>query len=218
MRYFWHHERRTSREQSVFPEELIVKRTNLVAALMLSFGLTLAGAAFAGPATDVVKAKQTALYDLLSKPGNDAKVGATFDEMLDYAALAQGSLGSEWAARSDAEKAEFSDLLKKLVRRSYERNIKKTLGYNIEYIGETEKNSNVVVGTKAVSKTDKRADPVEIDYTLAQKDGKWRIVDIKTDGVSLVSSYRSQFTKIIKKDGFPALITKMKDKIAKGDV
>jgi phospholipid transport system substrate-binding protein len=34
----------------------------------------------------------------------------------------------------------------------------------------------------------------------------------------LVSSYRSQFTKIVKKDGFPTLITKMKDKIAKGDV
>lgn len=195
-----------------------MKRTNFVAALMLSFGLTLAGAAFAGPATDVVKAKQTALYDLLGKSGNDAKVGAIFDETLDYNAVAQASLGTEWANRSDAEKAEFSGLLKQLVRRSYERNIKKTIGYNIEYIGETEKNAQIVVATKATSKTDKRADAVEIDYTMAQKDGKWRIVDIKTDGVSLVSSYRSQFTKIIKKDGFPALITKMKDKIAKGDV
>jgi phospholipid transport system substrate-binding protein len=36
--------------------------------------------------------------------------------------------------------------------------------------------------------------------------------------VSLVSSYRSQFTKIIKKDGFVALIQKMKDKLAKGDI
>lgn len=195
-----------------------MKRTNFVAALMLSFGLTLAGAAFAGPATDVVKAKQTVLYDLLAKTGTEAKVGAIFDETLDYDALAQASLGSEWANRSDAEKAEFGELLKKLVRRSYERNIKKTINYDIQYIGETEKNAQIVVATKAVSKTDKRADPVEIDYTLAQKDGKWRIVDIKTDGVSLVSSYRSQFTKIIKKDGFPALITKMKDKIAKGDV
>lgn len=185
---------------------------------MLSFGLTLAGAAFAGPATDVVKAKQTVLYDLLAKPGTEAKVGAIFDETLDYDALAQVFLGSEWANRSDAEKTEFGGLLKQLVRRSYERNIKKTINYDIQYIGETEKNAQIVVATKAVSKTDKRADPVEIDYTLAQKDGKWRIVDIKTDGVSLVSSYRSQFTKIIKKDGFPALITKMKDKIAKGDV
>jgi phospholipid transport system substrate-binding protein len=195
-----------------------VKRTNLVAALMLSLGLTIAGAAFAGPATDVVKAKQTTLFELLQKPGNEQKVASTLDEMIDYPAMAEASLGSEWAARTDAEKAQFSDLLKQLVRRSYERNLKKTLSYNIEYIGETEKNGKVVVATKAVPKSDKRAEPVEIDYTLAQKDGKWRIQDIKTDGVSLVSSYRSQFTKIVKKDGFPTLIQKMKDKIAKGDV
>ena len=186
--------------------------------MMLSLGLTIAGAAFAGPATDVVKAKQTTLFELLAKPGNEKKVATTLDEVLDHQAMAEASLGTEWAARTDAEKAQFSDLLKQLVRRSYERNIKKTLSYNIEYIGETEKNAQVVVSTKAVSKTDKRADPVEIDYALAQKDGKWRIQDIKTDGVSLVSSYRSQFTKIVKKDGFPALIQKMKDKIAKGDV
>jgi phospholipid transport system substrate-binding protein len=186
--------------------------------MMLSFGLTVVGAAFAGPATDEVKAKQSTLFELLAKPGNEKKVTATLDEVLDHPAIAEASLGSEWANRTDAEKAQFSELLKQLVRRNYERNIKKTIGYNIEYIGETEKNARVVVATKAVSKTDKRAEPVEIEYTLAQNDGKWRIQDIKTDGVSLVSSYRSQFTKIVKKDGFPALITKMKDKIAKGDV
>ena len=197
-----------------------MKRMHFVPAVMFSLGLTIAGAqfAYAGPATDEVKAKQTALYDLLAKPGTEKKVAATFDEVLDYDTIAQGSLGSEWANRSDAEKAQFSDLLKQLVRRSYERNIKKTLNYNIEYTAEAPKGSQIVVSTKAVSKTDKRADPVEIDYTLAQKDGKWRIQDIKTDGVSLVSSYRSQFTKIFKKDGFPVLIQKMKDKIAKGDV
>lgn len=197
-----------------------MKRMHFVPAVLFSLGLALASAqfAYAGPATDEVKAKQTALYDLLSKSGNEKKVAATFDEVLDYDTIAQGSLGSEWANRSDAEKAQFSELLKQLVRRSYERNIKKTLNYTIEYTSEAAKGGQVVVSTKAVSKTDKRADPVEIEYTLAQKDGKWRIQDIKTDGVSLVSSYRSQFTKIVKKDGFPALITKMKDKIAKGDV
>lgn len=197
-----------------------MKRTHFVPAVMFSLGLALASAQFAwaGPATDEVKTKQTQLVELLSKSGTDAKVSATLDEVLDYQTMAEASLGTEWAARTDAEKAQFSDLLKQLVRRSYERNIKKTLNYNIEYIGETEKNSHIIVKTKAVSKTDKRAEPIEITYKLAQKDGKWRIQDITTDGVSLISSYRSQFTKIIRKDGFPTLIKKMKDKIAKGDV
>ena len=199
-----------------------MKRTmrKLLTTAAMALFLSAAGAAYAGPATDVVKAKQTALFDLLktSSPDNEKKVAAIFDEMLDYASLAQGSLGSEWAARSDAEKAEFSELLKQLVRKSYERNLKKTLGFNIEYLGEDKAGETVVVKTKAVSKTDTRAEPIEISYKLASKDGVWRVQDILTENVSLVSSYRSQFTKVVKKDGFPALIKKMKDKLAKGDV
>ena len=124
---------------------------------------------------------------------------------------------SEWAARSDAEKAEFSDLLKQLVRKSYERNLKKTLNFNIEYVSEKAEGAVIIVTTKAVSKTNAREEPIEIAFKMQEKDGVWRVADIVTEGVSLVSSYRSQFTKIVKKDGFPTLIKKMKDKIAKGE-
>jgi len=190
--------------------------TTAAAALFVS----LASAAFAGPATDVVKAKQTALFDLIKQaaPANDKKIAAIFDEMLDYSALAEASLGSEWAGRTDAEKKEFTDLLKQLVSKAYEKNLKKTLGYNIEYLSEEEKDGGFLVKTKAKSKTDAREEPIEIIFKMAQKDSKWRIRDITTEGVSLVSSYKSQFTKIIKKDGFAVLVTKMKDKIAKGDI
>ena len=199
-----------------------MKRTmrKLLTTATLAFFVAAASAAYAGPATDVVKSKQTALFDLLAKGGadNEKKVAAIFDEMIDYGALAESSLGTEWAARTDAEKKEFTDLLKQLVRKAYEKNLKKTLNYNIEYVSEEQKDGAHVVTTKAKSKTDAREEPIEIKYKMAQKDSKWRVQDITTEGVSLVSSYRSQFTKIIKKDGFPALITKMKDKISKGDV
>lgn len=196
---------------------------HFVAAAMLSMAATFsyAGAADAGAATDVVKAKQSTLFDLLKKPdtANQKTVGAIFDDRLDYGSLAEASLGSEWAARSDAEKAEFSELLKQLVRKAYEKNLKKTLNFNIEYLGEDSgAGGAIVVKTKAVSKTNAREEPIEINYKMVEKGGVWRVTDIVTEGVSLVSSYRSQFTKIVKKDGFPKLIVKMKEKVAKGDV
>jgi phospholipid transport system substrate-binding protein len=196
--------------------------TRLFAATFSLLALTLGPVdqAFAGQATEVVKTKQTVLFDLLKRGGaeSEKKVGAVFDEMLDYGSLAEMSLGSEWAARSDAEKAQFSDLLKQLVRKAYERNLKKTLNFQIDYTGEDAAAGVMVVKTKATSKTNAREEPIEIAYKMIEKAGAWRVQDIVTEGVSLVSSYRSQFTKIIKKDGFPALIKKMKDKLAKGDV
>lgn len=198
------------------------RMVHLMAAVVSALALSFAGmgSAEAGGATDMVKGKQTALFDLIkqSTPDSQKKVAALFDEMLDYQILAESSLGSEWAARSDAEKAQFSDLLKQLVRKAYEKNLKKIVSYDVEYVGEDAADSAVMVKTKAKSKADGRDEPVEITFKMAQKGGAWKVQDIVTEGVSLVSSYRSQFTKIVKKDGFPVLIQKMKDKLAKGDI
>jgi phospholipid transport system substrate-binding protein len=191
------------------------------AAALSVLALTLGtGTAFAGPATDVVKTKQTALFDLLQKgdAGSQKKIDALFDEMLDYGAVAQGSLGTEWAGRSAAEKQQFSDLLKQLVRKSYERNLKKIIKFDVQYLSEAADGGGMMVTTKAKSKTNAREEPIEIKFKMVKTGGAWKVHDIVTEGVSLVSSYRSQFTKIIKKDGFPTLIQKMKDKLAKGDV
>jgi phospholipid transport system substrate-binding protein len=199
-----------------------VKRrlVHFFAAMISMLALTLgASSAFAGPATDAVKSKQTALIALIKAGGADSqkKIEAVFDEMLDYNALAEASLGTEWAPRSDAEKAQFTDLLKQLSRKAYEKNLKKILDYDIDYISEAAADGGVLVKTQAKQKGG-GADPVGIDFKLVQKNGAWKVVDLVTEDVSLVASYRSQFTKIIKKDGFPALIQKMKDKLAKGDV
>jgi phospholipid transport system substrate-binding protein len=202
-----------------------VKRTMalVLAALFsvfaVSFGFV--GSAHAGPALDIVKTKQTALFELIKKPStpdNQKKIEAMFDEMLDYKALAEGSLGGEYGNLSDADKAEFTNLLKQLVRKAYEKNLKKTVAFDIQYLGETPADPATMVNTKAVHKTDSREEPIEINFKMQQRDGAWKVQDIVTEGQSLVASYRGQFIKIVKKDGFKALAEKMKKKLAKGDV
>lgn len=190
--------------------------------LIASAFITLAtSSAFAGAATDAVKAKQGELFKLLEAENNDAnkkKIATIFDDMLDYDSIASSSLGDEWKNLKDDEKKEFKELLKQLVTRAYEKNLRKTLSWNLEYLGDEKAGSEYVVKTKAKHKTDSRADPITIDFKMADKGGgKYRVVDIITEEVSLVGSYRSQFTKIIKKDGFSGLAKKMKEKIAKGD-
>jgi phospholipid transport system substrate-binding protein len=189
-----------------------------VAALAAVLSFTLASPAFAGPATDVVKAKQSSLFELLKQTSPDAqkKIDGIFDEMLDYGTLIESSMGDEWAKRTDAEKADFTDLYKKLVRNAYQKNLKKILNFNVAYLGEDSADGAVLVKTKS-QPSNPRDEPVEINFKMAQKGAKYQVTDIVTEGQSLTASYRSQFLKIIKKDGFPALLQKMKDKLAKGD-
>jgi phospholipid transport system substrate-binding protein len=193
-------------------------RTHLRSALLAAV-LTLTPAlAFAGPAQEHVKDRQAQLLGELKKgkSANEGKLAALFDEMLDYDTLARESLGKLWEERSEAERAEFSAVLKQLVRQSWRKNLKKIADYDVDFTGEVAaKDDRRLVSSKATSRKNKREEPFSIDYVMAQRDGQWKITDIVTEGSSLVGNYRSQFTKVIKKDGFPALIAKMKKKLGK---
>jgi phospholipid transport system substrate-binding protein len=175
-----------------------------------------ASVAFAGDATDTVKAKQGQLFDKI-RASDDSGVLALLDEMLDYDAIAKASLGDQWGTLTDAQKSEFTGVLTKLVQQAYKRNLNKILNFDVEYVSEETSGEVTKVKTKATSKSD-ASDSVEITFALRGGGGgaKLKVVDIDTEGVSLVSSYRSQFVKIIKKDGFPTLLQKMKDKLANG--
>lgn len=54
---------------------------------------------------------------------------------------------------------------------------------------------------------------VNFDYVLHQHQGHWRIVNILFDGVSDLAIKRGEYRAVMQKDGFQALIEKLKDKI-----
>ncbi len=178
------------------------------------------GVAWAGPPTDIVREKQAALFALLAAEHPDeAKIDAIFDEMLDYRALAQASLGPEWSRITEAQQAELTGLLERLVTRAYEKHLKKVLPYRIDYLDEVAESEGVwLVRTRATHKTDKRAEQVVIGFKVAAR-GKsgFKVIDLVIEEVSLVESYRAQFTKVLKKEGFAGLVKKMKEKIDAGE-
>jgi len=196
-----------------------------LAALALTAAFTFAalpGAAIASSlgAQDFIRARQTTVTDLLKKPASSARdqqIAAVLDGMLDYDRLAREALSQHWSTLEEAQRKEFTDLLKKLVQRNYERNIKNIQGYTVEYLGEDAKDAVVVVRTRAASKTNRREPPVEIDYRLEQVGNEWRVFDIVTEGSSLVGNYRNQFNRIIRKDGYDALVKRLQDRLAKDE-
>ena len=169
---------------------------------------------------DFLRGRHEALTAILGQPKSpirEKRVLAAIDEVFDYGELAKRSLGDEWKNRSPDEQKQFQELLEGLVRQSYRKSVDSTLGWGVDYRGKVAKEQGIVVTTVAKHKSDSRKSPVSVDYTLIQVDGKWRVCDVIIEGSSLVSNYRSQFTKIIKKKGFAELLSKMKSKLAKGD-
>jgi phospholipid transport system substrate-binding protein len=186
-------------------------------AFALSLGFSLP--AFAAEAENFVRGKHDELSVLVSKAksaDDEKKLDAAFDAVFDYDALARATLKDSWDERTPAERVEFTTVLKDLVRNAYRRNIKKTLGYQVDYKGEEDGDSGKIVRTVAHNTKDNREEPVSIDYVVHQVGGKWLINDIVTEGASLAHTYRSQFRKVIQKHGFEELLKRMKAKRDKG--
>lgn len=54
--------------------------------------------------------------------------------------------------------------------------------------------------------------PIPLYYKLYLKDGVWKVYDISVDNVSLVTNYRSSFSRQIKKNGIDGLIKSLRER------
>lgn len=144
----------------------------------------------------------------------DDKLKKVVDGFLNFDALAQKSLGKHWKERTDEEKAEFKKIFKELIQKNYLKQIHEKADYDVVYDDEEIEDDKAVVNTtvKAKNKKGEEAE-TSLVYKLKKKKGKWLVVDIITDEVSLVQNYRSQFAKIIKKDGYSVLVEKIQKKL-----
>lgn len=181
-----------------------------------------APAAKAGPGTQVVKAANETIASLLKQkvtagsPEEKAlatKVTTSVRGFLDIDQLGKRAMVDNWQKLTKPQQDQFLALLRSLIEDNYVRGLRANLEYQVEYTGEsTDKDKNVVVTTKIMTKRKGRPYTIGVDYVLVEEAGKLRAWDVKTDGVGLVENYRSMFSKIMDKEGFDGLIARMKRK------
>lgn len=54
--------------------------------------------------------------------------------------------------------------------------------------------------------------PIVIDYKLSNKSGSWKIIDLTIEGVSMITSYKSQFAPTLAKLGLEKFIVDLESK------
>lgn len=160
--------------------------------------------------------RHEALRELFAQRASAARnqrLSTLVSELLDLEELSRQALRDHWDSRTPAQREEFVSLLRQLVQEQYERNLERTMNYTVTYDGADVRGQVVTVRTLASSASNRRAPAVSIDYQMVKVGNTWRVFDITTDGVSLVRNYRTQFNRIIERDGWDALIARMRDRL-----
>ncbi len=122
-----------------------------------------------------------------------------------------------WAGYTDAQRTEVRSLLEQLVRKTYERNLSKTLDYDVDYRGSRDASGDTRVMTEAKNRLKPRDPAVRVDYIVKLTADGFKVVDIVTEGSSLTKNYYDQFRKKMHNpdEGYANIVQKLRDKIAK---
>jgi phospholipid transport system substrate-binding protein len=178
-------------------------------------------------ALDAVKKANTDLYVLLKKTApagseqekkTTASINAVVRQLIDIDELGKRALVDHWQTLSTAQKTEFQSLLRSLLEENYVRGVRANVDYEVEYGGAQPSAAAAditIVATTIKAKRKGRPYSIKVDYSVIGSGKNLRVIDVATDGVGLITNYRAQFGKIIKKDGIDGLIAKMKKKQSK---
>jgi phospholipid transport system substrate-binding protein len=178
---------------------------SLVAWLMVA-GVMAAGA---GP-REVVQSAVTrvvvAMHEDPSRLQARTEIRKAAASLFDFEEMARRTLTRHWSGRAPEERAEFVRLFTDLLERSYIGRIESWSGEKILYTGESVDGTFASVRSKIITR---RAE-VGLEYRLLQRDGRWRVYDVLIDGVSFVSTYRSEFDRIIQQSSWDGLMDKLR--------
>ena len=186
----------------------------LVTIFCFSFGTTSLLADEVSEIREMTKEKvdhviSTLKDDSLSKEEKKEGILKTIDGLFDFSLMARLSLGKKhWTTLSTEGRAEFSELFVEKLKQSY---LDKLDLYTDEEVVVDEakltKKNRVEVLTYLVSKDDK----MEMTYKLYKtKKNVWMVYDVDVLGVSIVQTYRSQFSGILKKESLEELIERLR--------
>lgn len=147
-----------------------------------------------------------------------SEVRKVVGSFLDYGELARRALSRHWDGLTPKQRDEFVSTLRELVERSYLKQIHGGgANYDIKY--EKEQKNGGEASVNATLNTTSRGKKVKValEYRLLWKDGHWLVYDVLTDDQSMLENYRAEFNKIINKEGFDALLKRMKKKLDEKD-
>ncbi|GJL78728.1 MAG: hypothetical protein NPINA01_17170 [Nitrospinaceae bacterium] len=132
-------------------------------------------------------------------------------ERLNISVISQRTLGKYWSKRTQEEKEQFAQLLSELfITVAFPSSGKFFADLDWVYREVEIDKSQALV---PIQLTHKDEGEIQIDFFLELNSSDWKVVDVHLDGVSMRNNLRSQFYKIIAKDDFGELVSRMKKKL-----
>ncbi len=129
----------------------------------------------------------------------------------DFREMAKRSLGKPWRKMDEAQRTDFVDTFRELLERSYGNRLSEYHDQTVEF-GKVKTKGRIAIVNSEVIDAEKRT-PVR--YKLVHKKSGWRVYDIKVEGISMVSTFRSDFKQAVSQKGIDGFLGDLKKQVEK---
>ncbi len=130
----------------------------------------------------------------------------------DFQTMSRAVLGAAWRSASSEQQTAFLNEFKELLIGTYATNLTEYSDNQIVFHPDETRPDSRFVLVRTEVKGAVNNNPLPIDYRMHHVNGKWMVVDVAVDKVSLVSTYRGSFRSEINNDGLDSLIAKLAEK------
>ncbi len=162
-------------------------------------------------AEKLLKSKLDAVFVVLQK--NDLEQETKDNEIIEivtpmfaFSLMARLSLGKKyWSGLTKEYKKKYTDFFVKRLKEAYLEKLNLYTNEIIVYRAPVQVKKKIHIPTELISKDNK----IDMLYKLYKSKHSWKIYDIEIQGVSIISTYRSQFAEVMSTGTIDDLLLKL---------
>ncbi len=169
-------------------------------------------------AVEVIEKLHAALLGVMQEAvtlgyeGRYDRLSPVIRELFDLPFMAEKSVGRFWKSAGEANQHALVETFSRFTVANFAGRFDGFSGQSFHTVGsEPSTYGTVLVRTRL---DDPGEESVALDYRLRSVDGSWRVVDIYLNGtVSELALRRSEYSALIQREGFAALLAKLDERI-----
>ncbi|MCH7888221.1 MAG: ABC transporter substrate-binding protein [Proteobacteria bacterium] len=123
--------------------------------------------------------------------------------------IARFVLGRHWRAATSEQRAQYRRLFREYVLDTYAERLEGYAGQTFEILKAVPLNDvDTIVRTEI---RQPNGPPIRVDYRVRQRSEAFKVIDVQVEGVSLITTQRSEFNSIIARDGIDGLLELLRE-------
>lgn len=128
----------------------------------------------------------------------------------DVDVIARFTLGRNWKAATDAQKAEYIKLFETMIVKTYAQRFSDYSGQQLK-VGKSTKASerDSIVDSQIIQKN---GPPVSVQWRVRDTNGSMKVIDVYVEGISMAQTQRDDFQSVIDSSGMDGLIKSLKER------